>query len=129
MPQASPTDDRTDGLPFPTSSLREYGTGNKFGKQVESMPLMAAGSPAMLPLIICFYREIRWEKTTRHLPATSAQRSAGFLIRHLSWSINSYLLLYFENLSESVIFGKSSQKCMSSAVLLFLLQILMDVDA
>lgn len=52
MPQVSPTDDRADGLPFPTSSLREYGTGNKFGKQVESMPLMATGSPAMLPLII-----------------------------------------------------------------------------
>lgn len=78
-----PADDRADSLLFPTSSLREYGTGNKFSKQVESMPLMAVGSPAMLPLIICFYREIRQEKTTHHQPAT-AQRSAGVLIKHLS---------------------------------------------
>lgn len=84
----SPIDDWAVGLAFPTSSLREYRTGYKFSKQAESMPLMAAGTLATLPLIIWYYREIRWEKTTSHVPAASAQRSAGFLIRRLSWNVH-----------------------------------------
>lgn len=57
MPQTQMSDG--DSSPLPTSSLRKYRTGRKFGKQAESMPLMDVGSPATLPLIIWFYREIR----------------------------------------------------------------------
>lgn len=57
MPQTQMSDG--DSSPLPTSSLRKYRTGSKFGKQAESMPLMDVGSPATLPLIIWFYREIR----------------------------------------------------------------------
>lgn len=80
MPQPQMSDD-CDGLPLPTSSLRKYKTRSKLGKQAESMPLMAVGSPATPPLIIWSYREIRREKTTRHVPAYTAWRSADFLIK------------------------------------------------
>ncbi len=83
------SDSNSDGLPLPTSSLRKYGTGRKLGKQAESIPLMAVGSPATWPLIIWSYTEIRWQKTTSHVPASTARRSAGFLIRHSSLSYMS----------------------------------------
>lgn len=44
---------------LPTSSLRKYRTRSKLGKQAESFPLMAMGSPATPPLIMWSYREIR----------------------------------------------------------------------
>lgn len=59
MPQPQMSDNHGDGLSLPTSSLRKYRTRSKLGKQAESMPLMAAGSPATAPLIIWSYREIR----------------------------------------------------------------------
>lgn len=81
MPQPHTPDNHGDGLPMPTSSLRKYRTRSKLGKQAESIPLMAVGSPATPPLIIWSYREIRCEKTTSHVPGPTAWKSADFLIR------------------------------------------------
>lgn len=81
MPQPQKPDNHGDGVPLPTSSLGKYRTRSKLSKQAESIPLMAAGSPATAPLIIWSYREIRWEKTTSLVPASTAWSSADFLIR------------------------------------------------